>query len=94
MLEYLKEHILDEIDGANDYMMKAVEKKGTPCGETFRVLAEAETQHANHLYHIFSKHEKPEDMPEARYSEMLKSILDKYSTGMAKFEALKKLYWS
>lgn len=94
MLEYLKDHILEEIDDANDYMTKAVEHKGTACGETFRALSEAETTHANRLYHIFSKQEKPAEMPDSKYSEMLKGILDKYSTGMAKYEALKKLYWS
>ena len=93
MLNYLKDHIAEEIDGANDYMRKAVEHKGTPCGETFMQLAKIETTHANALYRMFQKQEKPASMTDKEYAAILKEILDKFSDGMEKFEALKKLYY-
>lgn len=92
MLQYLKERIVDEIDDANAYMAKAVEHKGTLCGETFMTLAKQESQHANMLYDMFRRKEKPEDMANKDYSAMLKEILDKFADGMVKFEAMKKVY--
>lgn len=94
MLEYLKSHIQEEIDGAVDYMTKAVEHKGTACGETFYQLAQVELTHANTLYSMFSKQTRGADIPEKTYSDMLKAILDKYMVGMSKVEALKKLYYT
>lgn len=93
MLEYLRAHIMEEIDGANDYMQKAVEHKGTECGHIFYNLSQMEADHANKLYAMFSKQAKSEEITDKQYSEMLKSILDKYMTGMSKYEALKKLYY-
>ena len=92
MLHYLKDRIIDEIDDANEYMAKAVEHKGTPCGEAFMTLAKQEFQHANMLYSMFRNKEKPESMTDKEYSTMLKEILDKFADGMAKFEAMKKVY--
>lgn len=92
MLHYLKDRIIDEIDDANEYMAKAVEHKGTYCGATFMTLATQESQHANMLYDMFRRKEKPESMTDKDYSTMLKEILDKFADGMAKFEAMKKVY--
>ena len=94
MLEYLKDHILDEIEGAEDYMTKAVEHKGTEYGCKFRKMAEMELEHANAMTAMFRKMEKPKSMTDAQYSEMLKGILKAYSEGMANIEALKKMYWA
>lgn len=94
MLEYLKTHILEEIDGAMDYYEKALERKGTPCGATFFKMASMEVEHANALTKMFTDKEKPESVTEAEYFKMHKEILDKYADSMAKIEHLKKLYWS
>ena len=93
MLAYLKDHIIEEISGAIEYMQKAVEHKGTMCGETFMQMAKMETDHASALYKMFQKHEKPAAMSDKEYSVMLKDILDHFSDGMEKFESLKKLYY-
>lgn len=93
MLSYLKDHIMEEINGANEYMQKAVEHKGTSCGEMFKTMAKMETEHANALYNMFRKQEKPITMSDADYAKMLKDILDKFADGMVKFECLKKLYY-
>lgn len=94
MMEYLKNHILDEIDDALNYMEKAVEYKGTQYGCTFRMMSEAEAEHANALTKIFNTMEKPDELPAASYADMNKEILNKYSNSMGKLEAMKKLYWS
>ena len=94
MLEYLHKHILEEIEGAEDYMTKALEHKGKSCGATFYNMAMMELDHANKLTKMYNSFEKPKDITDAEYSVMIKGILDAYSTGMAKIEQMKKLYWS
>lgn len=94
MLDYLKKHILEEIDGAIDYYEKAIEKKGTQCGPTFFKMAGMEVEHANALTRMFNEKEKPENVSDAEYSKMYKEVLEKYADSMAKIEHLKKLYWS
>lgn len=92
MLKYLKDHILEEVDDALDYMSKALEHKGTPDGCTFRKMSEMELEHANALTHMFRNMEKPADMSSEEYGANQKQVLDKYVDAMAKYEAMKKLY--
>lgn len=94
MLEYLRSHIVEEIDGAIEYMMKAIETKGTPMGVKFYKMASMEVEHANCLTHMFNSYEKPSDVTDADYAAMNKNIMEKYATSMAKLEVLKKLYWN
>ena len=94
MLEYLKKHIMDEIEGAIDYMTKAVEHKGKACGQKFYNMALMELEHANDLVRMLSGQDRPKSMTDAEYSELYRSILETYSANMAKVEAMKKLYWA
>ena len=94
MLEYLKTHILEEIEGAIDYWSKAVEHKKDDWGCLFRKMAEMELEHANVLTKMFLKMEKPKAVTDAEYSAMHKEILDSYADGMSKVEAMKKIYWA
>ena len=94
MLEYLKDHIIEEIDGALDYMSKAVEYKTKAWGQKFYSMSMMELEHANCLTKMFIAEEKPEDMTDAVYVQMQKSVLDTYSIGMGKIESMKKLYWN
>lgn len=91
MIDYLAKHILEEIDGALDYMEKAVEHKSSSCGKIFYLMAKQELDHANHLYKMFSAEEKPASMTDAQYSAAMKSVVDKYSEGMTKIEAMKHM---
>lgn len=93
MLEYLKSHIIEEIDGAIDYMMKAIEHRGTTIGLKFYQMSEMEVEHANCLTKMFNAYEKPENVSDSEYAKMNKEIMEKYSTSMSKLEALKRLYW-
>lgn len=94
MLKYLKDHILEEVDGAVDYMTKALEHKGTKDGCTFRKMAEMELEHANALTKMFRDTEKPNDMTSEEYAATQKAVLDKYITAMGHIESMKKLYYS
>ena len=94
MLDYLQKHIMEELKGAIDYMTKAIEHKGKPCGQKFYSMAMMELDHANSLVKMFSGEDRPKGLSDAEYSELYRTILDAYSTHMGKIEAMKKLYWS
>ena len=94
MLAYLKDHILEEIEGAMDYMTKAIECKGNACGEKFYMMSGMEIEHANAMLKMFNSMEKPKSVTDAEYSSMQKAILDAYSDNMTKYNEMKKLYWS
>ena len=87
MLEYLKTHILEELEGATDYWTKAVEYKDTEWGCNFCKMAEMEIEHASMLTKMMSKEKNPKN------SDAFKEVLDAYTDHMAKIEAMKKLYW-
>ena len=89
MHNYIKNHIIEELNGAIDYWSKAVEYKKTLIGETFREMAETELDHANSLLEIFNKLESNNYyIEEELYTEILKA----YSDGMYKIAKLKRLY--
>ena len=92
MLEYLKDRILDELADSVDYMKKAVEFKGTNDGCIFRILSEAEAEHAGKLTSIFNQNEKKEDHKK-EHCQMLQEIMDAYTDSMASLESLKKIYY-
>ena len=93
MLKYAYKQIPEELQGAVDYMEKAIEHKGTPCGEKLYGMAMDELKHANNLLTIFRKSERPKTLQDADYAEMQKKILDTYADQMQKLEAMKTLYW-
>lgn len=94
MLKYLASHITEELEGAVDYMTKAVEHKSHDCGETFYHMSMMELEHANALLKMFRKQERPKAMTDADYGELHKQILDSYTDSMSKIEAMRKLYWA
>lgn len=94
MLEYLKSQITEEIEGAIDYMAKAVEYKSKAWGQKFYNMSMTELEHANCLTKMFIAEEKPTEMTDSAYAQLQKAVLDSYSIGMNKIEAMKKLYWN
>lgn len=92
-ITYLKDKIIDEVDGAIEYMTKAIEHKGTTDGCTFRKMSEMELEHANALTKMLKEQEKPEGMTDEEYGNTYKMALDKYADSMAKYEAMKKIYY-
>lgn len=94
MLKYLKDHILEELEGAIDYLEKAIECKKSPMGYKFYRMSEMEVEHANCLTKMLNNLEKDEASSDTEYSAVYKSVLDAYTTHMGKIESLKKLYYS
>jgi len=89
MIEYLKEHIIEELDGAEDYWEKALENKGNNHSHIFQRMAEMELEHANALTKMLNQiKDNPED-----HSAAYKEILEAYTDKMGKVEAIKKLYY-
>lgn len=89
MHKYIKNHILEELEGAVDYWNKAVDYKGNKIGETFKNMAETELEHANSLLEIFNNLE-----PQNGYIEnqMYEDILDAYGKAMYNIAKLKRFY--
>ena len=92
-LDYLKSHIVEELEGALDYMEKAIEHKGTEWGAKFYRMSEMELEHVHCLTKMFNSTEKSDNVSDSSYIAMQKAILDAYTASMGKYEALKKLYW-
>ncbi len=92
-LDYLKSHIVEELDGAIDYMEKAIENKGTEWGCKFYRMSEMELEHVYCLTKMFNSMERTNSVSDASYIAMQKAVLDAYTASMSKYESLKKLYW-
>lgn len=97
MLKYLKDHILEEIEGSIDYLEKAIELKGmqhpNAAGKFYR-MSEMELDHANCMTKMVGEFKMDNGSSDSEEKELYRGILDAYSNGMAKIEALKKLYYS
>lgn len=96
MLEYLKNHIKEEVEGAIDYYTKAIELKKThpEWAAKFFTMAGMEVEHANCMTKMFNTMHKPEDVSIDDYSKMQTEVIDVYTMSMSKIETLKKMYWS
>ena len=95
MHEYLSRHINEEIEGAIDYLTKALEWKtrDKDISSKFYKMSEMEVEHANCLTKMFNSMDKPDTMSDSEFSSMQKSIIDSYTQSMSKIEHMKKLYW-
>ena len=95
MHDYLSKHIHEEIDGAIDYLTKALEWKSKDPNKAmkFYKMSEMEVEHANCLTKMFNSLEKPDNVADAEYSAMQKDIINSYAQSMSKIENMKKLYW-
>ena len=95
MHKYLSDHIHEEIDGAMDYMRKALEwkTKNPDVAMKFYKMSEREVEHANCLTKMFNSMDKPAEVDDAEFSGMQKNIIDTYTQSMSKIEGMKKLYW-
>lgn len=95
MHEYLSNHIREEIEGAMDYLSKAIELKSThpEMASKFYKMSEMEVEHANCMTKMFNSMAKPDNVSDMDYSNMQKGIIDSYAQSMSKIEHMKKLFW-
>jgi len=90
MYKYLKEHIIEELEGAEDYWKKAVHYRDSEIGHIFREMANTELQHANALFKIFNNLNEQKSM--STLLEYYEEIVAAYDTIMHNIEELKKIY--
>ena len=93
MCAYLRDHIVEELEGAKDYMSKAIELKETypAWASKFYKMAEMETEHANCMNKIFAS---MGDTDESCHDSMYKEILEAYTKYMTDIGTMKKIYYS
>lgn len=92
MCKYLHDHILEELDGAKDYMSKAVKLKSShpSMARKFYRMSEMEAEHANALANMFTSI----SADDICHAEMYKDIMEGYNVNMTEVSNLKKLYHS
>lgn len=96
MHKYLKDHVKEEIEGAIDYLEKAIELKKTnpEWAAKFFKMSDMEIEHANCMTKMFNSAEKPDNVTAVEFSAMQKELIDAYTSSMSKIEGMKKLYWN
>lgn len=91
---YFKEQICDELEGAVDYLKKALDTFAAhpEWAEQFRDMADMEQEHATTLYKMFMEL-YTEEMPKAAWMESMRDgIMDCFSKYMRKIENCKATY--
>ncbi len=93
LCEYLRDHIIEELEGAKDYMTKAMELKETYPAWSYKFykMAEMETEHANCMNKIFASMGDSED---PCHDSMYREILESYTKYMTEISTMKKMYYS
>lgn len=93
MCEYLRDHIMEELEGAKDYMSKALElkEKYPAWAHKFYKMAEMETEHANCMNKIFASMGNSD---ETCHDSMYKEILEAYTKYMTDISTMKTMYFS
>ena len=92
MLEYIKNHIVEEVTDAVEYISKAIEHKDDVWGRCFYKMAENEIEHANILTKMIGKATLPNDVSESKREEILREVINVYSDHMNHYEAMKKMF--
>ena len=74
MHQYLSSHIHEEIEGAIDYLQKAIElkSKAPDWAAKFYKMSEMEVEHANCMTKMFNSVDKPDDISDESFSAMQK----------------------
>lgn len=93
MCEYLKDHIIEELEGAKDYMTKAIElkEKYPAWAQKFYKMAEMELEHANCMNKIFAS---MSEYDEPCHDSLYREVLEAYTKYMTDVSSLKKMYYS
>lgn len=97
-LEYLKEHICEELADAQEYATHAIELKPMtqPWSKTFIEMANAELSHAAYLYKMFTEYyqkiqQSYSEVPDY-IEEMYKETCRCYSSESAKARYIIEMY--
>lgn len=98
-LEYFKKQIYEEIDGAKDYIKRAIEIKAMnpQWGSMFLDMSKAELSHASNLYRMVGEYyqkafEDSYPMIPLEYEKLFNDLSEKYTNGTVEVEMLQDLY--
>ena len=91
---YFKDQICEELDGACDYLKKAIDTMAAheEWSEHFNKMAGMEQEHATTLYKMFMEMYAASQGKDAYMTQMRDGIMDCFSTKMRKIEDLKITY--
>lgn len=91
---YFKDQICDELDGACDYLKKAIDTVATneDWAEHFSSMADMEQEHATTLYKMFMEMYSASQGKDSYMTQMRDGIMDCFSTKMRKIEDLRTTY--
>lgn len=97
-LEYFEEHIREELEGAKDYIKRAIELKGMDANwsKTFYNMSLQETDHARQLFKLYEEYVKIindnlKSKPEYVIDSM-ECMIDDYSSMMSELSVMQNIY--
>lgn len=92
--KYFKEEICEELDGASDYLKKAIDtfKSHPEWSKKFWDMSEAEQNHAACLYKMFMELYSESEGKDPYMISMRDGIMNCFSSNMRRIEDLKASY--
>lgn len=97
-LDYFKDHICEELEGAKDYIMRAIEVKGMDAtwSRTFYNMSLQESEHAKQLLKFFEDYVKIIDSNIATrpeyVNEAMEYVIDEFTSRMSEITILQNIY--
>lgn len=91
---YYNNQIRDELDGACDYIQRAIDCKDTNSdrASTFAKMSEMELDHASKLLDMFKEDYNKEDTSDSIYPQIKQLLLNMYAESYAKVIHMQELY--
>ena len=91
---YYNNQIRDELDGACDYIQRAIDCKDTNSdrASTFAKMSEMESDHASKLLDMFKEDYSKEEISDSIYSQIKQLLLNMYAESYAKVKHMQELY--
>lgn len=91
---YYNNQIRDELDGACDYIQRAITCKDTNSdrASTFAKMSEMELDHASKLLDMFKEDYNKEDTSDSIYPQIKQLLLNMYAEYYAKVTHMQELY--
>ena len=92
--KYFKDQICDELDGACDYLKKAIDciVEHPEWADKFKEMADMEQEHATTLYKMFMEMYTESKGKDGYLTQMRDNIMDCFSVKMRKIEDLKSTH--
>lgn len=91
---YYNNQIKDELDGACDYIQRAIDCKETNSdrASTFAKMSEMELCHASELLNMFKEDYSKEATSDSIYPQIKQTLLNMYAEYYAKVKYMQELY--